>query len=290
MLEISSVIAQGDVEKKVPHSRSTTGTNNSLFNFGIKRLNSQKSQAARSKKTTISKFSMRSYFSNFSAVNKENFLKFGRSKVTFLFFNAMFTFFGCALTIFSISTWLNNYYDAVLYKAISIVFLILLTVVSTLMALTGLIGFLGAFSHKKFILTFFVILNIPVFAGWVTLGYLTFKEVNSSEFEINISNQWNSYNAEKNLIQSKYGCCGYLSHFDRPFVNGRCHGFTNSENSILTKREVNGDVEKKPFQVVSTPACHNEWSRFVSKYLRFILYQNMLQCIIYSCTFHASKL
>lgn len=175
------------------------------------------------------------------------------------------------MTLFSTFTWLNNFYDAPLIKVVSESVLVSLTATSSLMATAGFIGFLGAFTHRKAILTLYVILAWPVMAGWISVGYLSYRIRNNIKWEQQMSIGWDNFNIERQLIQYKvlrslidqFGCCGYLSPLDRAFVDDQCTGLIDSTATNSTTTIQKRDTS----QVVASPPCHDGWTGFVSTYL-----------------------
>jgi hypothetical protein len=220
---------------------------------------------------TFSKMSRRSYISNLSMINRKNLARFGRSKITFIVSNALFTFCGLAILLFAIFTWFNNYTVAPLIRSTKPSVLYAITVASALMAIAGFVGFLGAFTHKKVLLIFFVILVWPVMAGYIAVGYLAYGEVNSSQWENNLSKEWGLIGGQRRLIQSEFKCCGFLSNLDRPYADAQCKGLvdstptTTSIVSHLRRRQLSKPTSENQAEI---QGCRNPWFNFAGSYLR----------------------
>jgi hypothetical protein len=100
-------------------------------------------------------------------------------------------------------TWINNFSDAPLIQIVSEAVLTGLTAASVLMMSTGFLGFLGALTHRKAILALYTLLTWPVRAGWITVGYISYKNRNSVDWEFQSSKSWDAYDTEKQIIQFK---------------------------------------------------------------------------------------
>jgi hypothetical protein len=98
-------------------------------------------------------------------------------------------------------TWISNFSDAPLIVIVSEAVLTGLTATAALMACTGFLGFLGAFTHRKAILALYALLTWPVLAGWITVGYIGYKNRNSVDWEYTASKNWDDFSTEKQVIQ-----------------------------------------------------------------------------------------
>jgi len=88
-----------------------------------------------------------------------------------------------------------------------------------------------------------------------------FRSVN---WEQGMSNVWDSFAGERQLVQYKFTCCGYLSVLDRPYVDDQCTGLVDSSFSSPSNSTV---FRRDTAQVVNSQACHDNWTRFVASYL-----------------------
>ncbi|KAJ3025296.1 hypothetical protein HK097_006712, partial [Rhizophlyctis rosea] len=130
--------------------------------------------------------SMRSWASK----HRKNYKFFGKSKVTFLILNAMFTFTATSLLLFSLFTFLNTYIYAPIIKTILPTVLYLSISLAILMTLTGFIGFLGAFLHWKAVLVVFQVLVVPCLVGDIVIGYLAHQYVHDVHFQTRGTREW----------------------------------------------------------------------------------------------------
>ncbi|KAJ1551114.1 hypothetical protein HK096_003062 [Nowakowskiella sp. JEL0078] len=179
----------------------------------------------------VSKMSKRSYVSNLSMANRNNLARFGGSKITLLVFNMIVSL---AVFLLCVFTWADNYTYAPIIKLYRIDVLILNTTFSGVMIIVGFVGFVGALTHSKATLTIFNVLLWVVLVGIVVSGYLTYKDVNSGDWEGMLTNKWGGFvDGQRKVVQETYGCCGFYSSLDRPWVGGQC-GVLQSE--IVVKR------------------------------------------------------
>lgn len=107
------------------------------------------------------------------------------------------------MTLFAMFTWINNFSNAPLIEIVSEALLTGLTATSVLMTTTGFLGFLGAFTHRKAILALYTVLTWPVLAGWITVGYIGYRNRNSADWKIKASQDWSDYGEERQVIQYK---------------------------------------------------------------------------------------
>ncbi|KAJ3326966.1 hypothetical protein HDU76_012474 [Blyttiomyces sp. JEL0837] len=159
--------------------------------------------------------SKRSYISNLSFLNRTNLARFGRSKIVFLIFNS--------------------------------------AVISVFVVLDGLVGFLGAFTHRKSLLVVFCILLWPALAGIIGPGYMAYKEVRAKNWENTLSSKWDSLVDSRNELQQKLDCCGFDSYLDRPFVSDQCPSLDNSTFTSGSNSQANLKALAAAFPVVFDP-------------------------------------
>ncbi|KAI8804344.1 Tetraspanin family-domain-containing protein [Cladochytrium replicatum] len=245
---------------------------------------------------TLSRMSKRSYMSNLSVLNRKNLARFGKSKITFLIFNTMFTFVALSVLLACVFTWANNFLYAPFIKLLREDLLIMATGVSGLMSIVGFLGFLGAFTHRKTVLTVYNVLCWPVLGGFIALAYLAYRDVNGTQWENILSLRWDELYASRQLIQMKFNCCGFYSELDRPWVDAQCTGLVDSSTdtssppttypnsagaSNATTASVSPSLRRRGRsksqrlerrQQASTTSglsgCHDAWDSFSSTFLR----------------------
>ncbi|KAI8824233.1 Tetraspanin family-domain-containing protein [Fimicolochytrium jonesii] len=170
----------------------------------------------------ISARSFRSYISNLSYINRKNLARFGKSKLTFLVANTVLTFIGLATVLFGIFTFLNNNPTAMVMRMIRVDLLFLLTLTSGALTIVGLVGFLGAFMHRKNILSIHSVLLWPILAGLIVLGYMAYNQLNTSAWDDFLTNKWDTLYDQRGFVQDKFNCCGFFSGLDRPLAVDHC--------------------------------------------------------------------
>ncbi|KAI8812937.1 Tetraspanin family-domain-containing protein [Cladochytrium replicatum] len=233
---------------------------------------------------TFSRMSKRSYLSNMSTMNRKNLTRFGKSKITFLVFNTIFTFVALSVLLACVFTWSNNFLYAPFIKLLRLDLLIIATSVSTLMSVVGFLGFLGAFTHRKTLLTVYNVLCWPVLGGFIALAYLAYRDVNGTQWENILSLRWDELYASRQLVQMKFNCCGFYSELDRPWVDAQCTGLVDSSpdssdagsnstdmssNRRLFRRSTRA-LKARQQSVTSSglSGCHDQWDAFASTFLR----------------------
>ncbi|KAI8811638.1 hypothetical protein BJ742DRAFT_124363 [Cladochytrium replicatum] len=197
------------------HSQQNLQTSNSLDRYYP--------TIANSLRRTLSRVSKRSYRSNMSSLNRKNLGRFGKAKIVFLVFNAIFTFFALVILLTCAFTYAETYSAADLFKIIAPpVLLPLTTVASIVMSIVGFIGFVGAFAHRKNILTVFNVSCWVVLALFIAIGYIGYRDANNTQFENDLALKWDTWTWQRGVVETRLNCCGYYSLLDRPFPNAVC--------------------------------------------------------------------
>ncbi|KAI8807399.1 hypothetical protein BJ742DRAFT_314581 [Cladochytrium replicatum] len=197
------------------HSQQNLQTGNSL--------DRNYSSLAYSLRRTLSRVSKRSYRSNISSLNRKNLSRFGKAKIVFLVFNAIFTFFALAILLTCAFTYAETYSAADIFKIIApSVLLPLTTVASIVMSIVGFIGFVGAFAHRKNILTVFNVSCWVVLGLFIAIGYIGYRDANNTQFENDLALKWDTWTWQRGVVETRLNCCGYYSLLDRPFPNAVC--------------------------------------------------------------------
>ncbi len=149
------------------------------------------------------------------------------------------------------------------------------TAIGALMLIASILGFLGAFLHKKKLLISFLLLVWPAIAISITGGFLAYKERNDGSFVNHLSFTWDSGNSQT-FIQEQFQCCGFYWALDRPVPSDSCQGSVASLTSGASFRRVLGRLQKRqsvdPTIVPSTsqdlPGCIATWGDYISTYLQ----------------------
>ena len=148
------------------------------------------------------------------------------------------------------------------------------TTIGALMLIASLLGFFGAFLHKKKFLIGFLLLIWPAIAISVTDGFLAYKERNDGSFVNHLSSTWDSGNSQT-FIQQQFQCCGFYWALDRPVPTDVCQGsvasLKTSFRSVigrLQKRQVVNDPTILPSTSQDLPGCIATWGDYISTYLQ----------------------
>ncbi|KAJ3005735.1 hypothetical protein HKX48_000493 [Thoreauomyces humboldtii] len=166
--------------------------------------------------------SARSYISTLSLRNRKNFARFGCSKILFLVANTLLTFLGIFAGLLGLFTLLDLYTEAALVRLVRMDVLFLATVTGAVATCVGLVGFTGAFLHRKKVVSIHGLLLWPVVAGLVVTGYMAYNQLNNHTWDDYLSDKWNGYQNDRAYVQDQYNCCGYFSALDRPLYAGHC--------------------------------------------------------------------
>ncbi|KAJ3043745.1 hypothetical protein HDV00_004151 [Rhizophlyctis rosea] len=208
-----------------------------------------------------SRKSIRSYISNISAINRKNLARFGKSKVSFLVFNSLYTLVGLLLITLAATTFSGNYSMSPLVLIVRRDLFLGLTIVAAAMIVTGIIGFSGAFLHRKRLLTTHSMLLAPILIGLIVIGFMSFKQRNDIHWDREVAADWGELGDNRRVIQDlvcaalfqptkatcidqcheianmQFQCCGYFSSYDRPFVDDTCANYQDSTHaSTLARR------------------------------------------------------
>ncbi|KAJ3052353.1 hypothetical protein HK097_006474 [Rhizophlyctis rosea] len=270
----------------------------SRSSFGIKRSFSRRS---------ASRKSMRSYISNISMINRKNLARFGKSKVSFLLFNTLYTVIGILMAILAVFTYVGNYSMAPLVLIVRRDLFLGLTIVGCGMIVTGLIGFAGAFLHKKRLLSTHSLLLAPVLVGLIVSGYIAYKQRHDVHWDREVAWGWGDLGENRKVIQNSFQCCGYFSSYDRPYVDSTCANYQFASTHYTTRslherssahsiqlmarqgqlpgipsfepstsvpqtpnRENDGSSLDIPAAPAPRPGCLNSWKNFAGKWLTII--------------------
>ncbi|TPX57459.1 hypothetical protein PhCBS80983_g03809 [Powellomyces hirtus] len=241
----------------------------------------------------ISGYSRRSYISNLSLINRKNLARFGISKMIFLLSNTLLTFLGLSVSLFGVFTLINQYTSASFMRLIRVDILFLVTVTSGLAACVGMIGFLGAFMHRKRIISIHSLLLWPILAGLIVTGYMSYNQLNNAKWNNYLSDKWVGIGDQKAVVQDRYSCCGFYSSLDRPLGMGHCliPQFPDSAAASPSQPQQRMRSRAKrqtaiaaeiPTQPVIDPAakagCYKPWNSFATSFLRTI-YISAFSCI-----------
>ncbi|KAL2915325.1 hypothetical protein HK105_205190 [Polyrhizophydium stewartii] len=218
---------------------------------------------------SLSRFSKRSFVSNMSSLNRNNLGRFGRSKITLVVANTLFWLTGIGAFLFALFTVIEAFSVAPLFKVWGTTVLIILAITGAVQLVLGAIGYVGVFLHRKALLFLVMLMIWPLIAGYLYTGYTTYKTLHTSQWETVLSTNWDTYS-------DAYGCCGFLSEFDRPSPIGACSGFANGNTTSafketqFEKRQTQPDatVPTQQGQTPVVPGCHDAWSSFSAQYLR----------------------
>ncbi|KAH9272368.1 hypothetical protein BASA83_005461 [Batrachochytrium salamandrivorans] len=152
---------------------------------------------------TLSRFSRqskRTFISNVSAINRHNLRRFGRSKVAFLIANTIFVFLGLLALLYGVLTFI----DTSLYIKIGgVTTIVVLLSMGAVQILAGIVGYCGALLHRKTLLIFFMIAIWPLVFGYLYVGYTTYRQLHSTQWERSISESWNTLNSTQGTFQEQ---------------------------------------------------------------------------------------
>ncbi|KAJ3166974.1 hypothetical protein HDU88_003063 [Geranomyces variabilis] len=218
-----------------------------------------------------SAYSRRSYISNLSSIHRKNLMRFGLSKCVFLVSNTLLTFLGLSAAILGLCTLLDRYSTAALVRLIRTDILLLYTITSALAVAVGLVGFLGAFTHRKNIISIHNLLLWPIMAGLIVAGYLSFHQRSDMKWRDYLSDKWDAFGSEKAIVQDQYACCGFYSSLDRPLNTDHCT--IPPYVPIPSASTVSAVVDPATF-----PGCYEPWHDFTASYLEAI-YISAFSCI-----------
>jgi phosphate/sulfate permease len=165
---------------------------------------------------------------------------------------------------------------------------VLITIVGSLMTLNALIGYFGAFRHKKVVLIVYLLLIWPILGVDVAVGFMSYHQRNDGNLMDELSVIWNT--VDRQNIQDDYECCGFLWALDRPFIDSRCiggiNGTTTTNSTTNTATEITNTSEaddstlqrrslrhfkRQDIPTIDTepyPGCVSTWGEDISNYLK----------------------
>lgn len=102
--------------------------------------------------------------------------------------------------------------------------LILLTLCSTLMLISALVGLAGTFLNSRPILAIYAILLWPSLISLLTVGYMSYKRaVFALDRKLNLAwSQWYT-DLGRQIIQDSLGCCGFYDAIHEATLTKRCY-------------------------------------------------------------------
>jgi Tetraspanin family len=102
--------------------------------------------------------------------------------------------------------------------------LILLTFSSLLLLLASLVGIIGTMLNSRPILAVYVLLLLPSFISFVSVGYITYKKANFS-LDAKLSEAWNKWYSPsaRVVLQGALRCCGWTSPIHAGTASGTCY-------------------------------------------------------------------
>ncbi|KAJ3186225.1 hypothetical protein HDU85_007665 [Gaertneriomyces sp. JEL0708] len=149
--------------------------------------------------------SFRSYVKHWSEIRRQDLVRCGGRKVIFLLFNSLFTSVFLAILLFTVFVYTHSTPLLTTIHLIRPDLLFLMTMISGLATFVGLLGFLGAFLHRKGVISTYDILLWLVLGGCVAIGYMAFHDEHGSGYETRLSARWEVYGNWRGLVQTRYG-------------------------------------------------------------------------------------
>ncbi|KAH8822578.1 Tetraspanin family-domain-containing protein [Flagelloscypha sp. PMI_526] len=146
-----------------------------------------------------------------------------------------------------LSIWFRAYTQASLLLTISSDLVVLLTLASSIILFTALLGFVGTLLNSRPILALYALLLWPCFISILAPGYISYKRSTYS-VERKLNEAWSrTYtNYGRLMIQSSLKCCGYWSSDHGAVPSSTCYSRT------------------------SIPGCKGPLMRFTQSSLRFV--------------------
>ncbi|KAJ7465073.1 tetraspanin Tsp2 family [Mycena latifolia] len=136
--------------------------------------------------------------------------------------------YGAAGLVCALTTWFRTWDQAdVMYVADNDI-LILVTLVSSILVFTALVGLSGVFLNSRPILAVYTLLLWPAFAALVAIGYVAYKRATFAlDHKLNLS--WSQYYTPlgRLLIQDSLRCCGFYSALHEATPSKRCYPRTS---------------------------------------------------------------
>ncbi|KAI0298107.1 Tetraspanin family-domain-containing protein, partial [Multifurca ochricompacta] len=131
---------------------------------------------------------------------------------------------GLTCLIYSILTWFTAYPTAPVLLITDSPALILLTISSSLLLLSSLVGITGTLLNSRPILAVYVLLLFPSFISFVSVGYVTYKKANFSLDE-KVSQAWNLWYSPgaRMVLQGALSCCGWSGPLHGATPSGTCY-------------------------------------------------------------------
>ncbi|KAI9203700.1 uncharacterized protein BJ171DRAFT_139111 [Polychytrium aggregatum] len=219
---------------------------------GPKPMLSHQGSAARPSASLLSRsYSQLSYF------KRMNLMRFGRKKITFLVANSVSTFLALCYALVAGLTLGQTYSYAPVLNLEGPEIRLIPTAAASALALTGFLGFVGAFMHQKRVVASYLVLLWPIFIAWIVSGYYSFKAVETHLFDMNMSSAWDQLGSSRSIVESSLMCCGFYNSLDRSFPNSVCPDFStfNATDISISSAE-------------AYPGCQDYWLPLVRTFLK----------------------
>jgi hypothetical protein len=102
--------------------------------------------------------------------------------------------------------------------------LILLTFSSSLLLFSSMVGVTGTLLNSRPILAVYVLLLLPAFLSFVSVGYVTYKKATFS-LDAKVSEAWNLWlsRGARTVLQGALGCCGWSGPLHGAAASGTCY-------------------------------------------------------------------
>ncbi|KAF9483401.1 hypothetical protein BDN70DRAFT_799886 [Pholiota conissans] len=142
-----------------------------------------------------------------------------------LLFSVMAVFtYGCGGLIVSIMTWFNTWRGADVVIVADNDILILITMTSSILLFTSLIGLTGTLLNSRPILAVYALLMWPAMVSLLAVGYMSYRRYSLSlDHKLNLS--WSRYYTPvgRRTIQDSLNCCGYYSAMHEATPSPKCY-------------------------------------------------------------------
>ncbi|KAI8918871.1 hypothetical protein BC831DRAFT_481988 [Entophlyctis helioformis] len=180
-------------------------------------------------------YSRRSFVSNLSVLNRANLGRFGCSKLVFLVANLAYFLLAVCLLAFVLLTFIDYFPRSALYRLWRADILNIVLAIACCQLALSVIGFIGALSHRKPVLTLLMVCLWPLMVGYLYVGYESYRDLHSTQWDKSVNAIWTRNRDSRSLVQTQFHCCGFYSSFDRPFDDYQCQGFVNSTGRSSTR-------------------------------------------------------
>ncbi|KAH9932775.1 uncharacterized protein BXZ73DRAFT_46708 [Epithele typhae] len=143
----------------------------------------------------------------------------------FLLFSVLTVFgYGGVGLVCALMTWFRTYQYADVTYVADYDLLVLLTLASSILLLTALIGLAGTLLNSRPLLAVYALLLWPAFGAILALGYPTYKRY-AFALDRKLSLAWSQYYTTRGrrTVQDALGCCGFLSAAHDAAASPRCY-------------------------------------------------------------------